>query len=367
VQMQVLEGSAGADSETRRLNPPGLPPRPTTGERPFWREALAPYARPDRRRSVINLATSVVPYLLVVGLMYVAMSVSYLLTLALAILAAGFLVRTFIVFHDCTHGSFLESKRANTWLGTALGLLVFATFGCWRHKHAVHHATAGDLDRRGVGDVATITVAEYQARSWLGRLAYRMFRHPLVMFGIGPIIALVVQPRLVPRSARPRIQRSVMATNLALVALVGGLCWLIGWQSYLLIQAPTLMFAGAAGIWLFYVQHQFEDVYWENGEHWSYADAALRGSSYLKLPKVLQFFTGNIGLHHVHHLSARIPNYNLQRAHDENPLFHNVPTLSLADGIRTVRLKLYDEQRKQMVTFGQARKNGGAGVSLTRH
>jgi acyl-lipid omega-6 desaturase (Delta-12 desaturase) len=366
VQMQVLEGSAGADSESRRLNPSGLPRRPATGERPFWREALAPYARPDRRRSVINLATSVVPYLLVIGLMYVALSVSYLLTLALAILAAGFLVRTFIVFHDCTHGSFLESKRANTWLGTALGLLVFATFGCWRHKHAVHHATAGDLDRRGVGDVATMTVAEYQARSWLGRLAYRMFRHPLVMFGIGPIIALVVQPRLVPRSARPRIQRSVMATNLALVALVGGLCWLIGWQSYLLIQAPTLMFAGAAGIWLFYVQHQFEDVYWENGDHWSYADAALRGSSYLKLPKVLQFFTGNIGLHHVHHLSARIPNYNLQRAHDENPLFHNVPTLSLADGIRTVRLKLYDEQRKQMVTFGQAR-NGAAGVSPTPH
>jgi acyl-lipid omega-6 desaturase (Delta-12 desaturase) len=367
VQMQVLEGSAGADSECRWLNPAALPRRPTTAERPFWREALAPYARPDHRRSVINLATSVVPYLLVVGLMYAALGVSYLLTLALAILAAGFLVRTFIVFHDCTHGSFLESKRANTWLGTALGLLVFATFGCWRHKHAVHHATAGDLDRRGVGDVTTITVAEYQARSWHRRLGYRMFRHPLVMFGIGPIVALVVQPRLVPRSARPRIQRGVMATNLALVALVGGLCWLIGWQSYLLIQAPTLMFAGAAGIWLFYVQHQFEDVYWESGEHWSYADAALRGSSHLKLPRLLQFFTGNIGLHHVHHLSARIPNYNLQRAHDENSLFHNVPTLSLADGIRTVRLKLYDEQRKQMVTFGQARKNRGGGASLTPH
>jgi acyl-lipid omega-6 desaturase (Delta-12 desaturase) len=357
--MQALEGSAGADSASRWLEPPGPPPRRATRERPFWLEALAPYARPDRGRSAINLATSVVPYLLVVGLMYVALGVSYLLTLALALLAAGFLVRTFIVFHDCTHGSFLESKRANTWLGTALGLLVFATFGCWRHSHAVHHATAGDLDRRGVGDVGTITVAEYHARSWRGRLGYRMFRHPLVMFGIGPIFALVVQPRLVPRSARPRIQRSVMATNLALIALVGGLCWLIGWQSYLLIQAPTLMLAGAAGIWLFYVQHQFEDVYWESAEHWSYADAALRGSSYLKLPKVLQFFTGNIGLHHVHHLSARIPNYNLQRAHDENPMFHDVPTLSLADGVRTVRLKLYDEQRRQMVTFGQARKNAG--------
>jgi omega-6 fatty acid desaturase (delta-12 desaturase) len=363
VHRQVLDGAAGADSDPDGLSPAAPPPRAAPADRPFWREALAPYARPDRGRSAINLATSVAPYLLVVGLMYVALDISYLLTLALAILAAGFLVRTFIVFHDCTHGSFLESKRANTWVGTAVGLLVFATFGCWRHKHAVHHATAGDLDRRGVGDVATITVAEYQARSWYGRLGYRMFRHPLVMFGIGPVIALVVQPRLISRSDRPRIQRSVMATNLALIALIGGLCWLIGWQSYLLIQAPTLMFAGAAGIWLFYVQHQFEDVYWETGEHWSYADAALRGSSYLKLPKVLQFFTGNIGLHHVHHLSARIPNYNLQRAHDENPMFHSVPTLSLVDGIRTVRLKLYDEQRRRMVTFGQARRN--AGDSLT--
>jgi acyl-lipid omega-6 desaturase (Delta-12 desaturase) len=364
VQMQVLEGSACGDSEAHRSNPAGTPAPGAIAERPFWRDALAPYARPHLSRSAVNLATSVVPYLILFVLMYLALSVSFLLTLALAILAAGFLVRTFIVFHDCAHGSFLGSKRANIWLGTTLGLLVFATFGCWRHNHAIHHATAGDLDRRGVGDIPTITVAEYRARSWRGRLAYRLFRHPLVMFGIGPIFALVVQPRVVPRSARPRIQRSVMATNLALIALVGALCWLIGWQDYLLIQAPTLMLAGAAGVWLFYVQHQFVDVYWESGERWSYAAAALRGSSYLKLPKVLQFFSGNIGLHHVHHLSARIPNYNLQRAHDENAMFHDVPVLSLADGIRAVRLKLYDEQQRQMVSFGQARRNArGASVS----
>jgi omega-6 fatty acid desaturase (delta-12 desaturase) len=353
--MQVLEGPAGAGSQAGRSHPAGRRDRTNTPERPFWREALAPYARPHRGRSAINLATSVAPYGALLVLMYLALPVSYLLTLALAVVAAGFLVRTFIVFHDCTHGSFLASKRANTWVGTTLGLLVFATFASWGHKHAVHHATAGDLDRRGVGDVQTITVAEYQARSWSGRLAYRLFRHPLVMFGLGPIYALVVQPRVVPRSARPRIQRSVMATNLALVAMIGGLCWLIGWQDYLLIQAPTILLAGAAGIWLFYVQHQFEDVYWETGERWSYADAALHGSSYLKLPKVLQFFSGNIGFHHVHHLSARIPNYNLQRAHEENPMFHAVPTLSLADGIRAVRLKLYDEERGQMVSFAQAR------------
>jgi omega-6 fatty acid desaturase (delta-12 desaturase) len=203
-------------------------------------------------------------------------------------------------------------------------------------------------------------VAEYDARRWRGRLAYRLFRNPLVMFGLGPIFALVVQPRIVPRSARPRIKRSVRATNVVLVALVGGLCWLLGWRDYLLVEVPTIMLAGAAGIWLFYVQHQFEDVYWESSTRWSYADAALHGSSYLKLPKVLQFFSGNIGFHHVHHLSARIPNYNLERAHDQNPIFRGVPTLSLADGLRAVRLKLYDQSSGRMVSFAQGRANSRA-------
>jgi len=329
---------------------PGGPPGKNAAG-PFWREALAPYIRPHLGRSVLGIITSVLPYLVLCVLMYLSLSVSYLLTLALTLPAAGFLVRTFIIFHDCTHGSYMGSKRANTWLGTTLGLFTFSTFSSWRHHHAVHHATAGDLDRRGVGDISTITVAEYLARSRRGRLAYRLLRNPLVMFGIGPILTLVVQPRMVPRSTRPRIKRSVFATNLVLVALVAGLCRLIGWQAYLLVQVPTIMLAGAAGVWLFYVQHQFEEVYWKSAEHWSYADAALLGSSYLKLPKLLQFFTGNIGLHHVHHLSARIPNYNLQRAHDENPIFHDVSTLTLMDGIRAVRLKLYDEDRARMITF----------------
>jgi omega-6 fatty acid desaturase (delta-12 desaturase) len=302
----------------------------------------------------VCLATSVVPYLVLSALMYAALGVSYGLTLVLAIPAAGFLIRTFIVFHDCTHGSFLPSKRANRWLGTTLGLLVFADFQSWKHNHAIHHASAGDLSRRGGGDVPTLTVAEYLARPWRGRLAYRLFRHPLVMFGLGPVFALVVQPRIVPSKARSRIKHSVIATNVALVVLVGALCWLLGWRAYLLIELPTIILAGAAGIWLFYVQHQFEDAYWESGETWSYADAALRGSSYLKLPKVLQFFSGNIGLHHVHHLSPRIPNYNLQRAHDENPIFHEVPVITLSDGLRAVKLKLYDERQERMVTFAQA-------------
>ena len=331
--------------------------------RPFWRDALAPYEQPRLGRSLLDIATSVVPYLGLSVLMYLAFDVSYLLVLAIALPASGFLLRTYILFHDCAHGSFLPTKRANAWLGMALGLLVYSPYHAWRHSHAVHHATAGDLDRRGVGDVPTMTAAEYHSSPWKKRLGYRLFRNPLVMFGIGPLWALVIQPRMVDRDARPRIRRSVLGTNAALAVLVGALCWLMGWRDYLLVQAPTVTLGGAAGIWLFYVQHQFEDVYWESRDRWSYADAALRGSSHLRLPKVLQFFSGNIGLHHVHHLSARIPNYNLQRAHDENPIFHGVPTLSFADGMRAVRLKLYDEGRGRMVSFAQARKDdSGAGA-----
>jgi len=325
----------------------------------FWRDAIAPYAKPHLGRSLVDLATSVVPYLALSVAMYMSLGVSYLLTLALAIPASGFLVRTFILFHDCSHGSFLPSKRANIWLGVALGLLVYSPFLRWRHDHAIHHATAGDLDRRGGGDVRTLTVAEYDALSPRGRLAYRLFRNPAVMFGIGPIVSLLIGPRIVSRSARPRLRRSVIRTNIALAVMVGALCWLLGWSDFLLVQGPTVLLAGSAGIWLFYVQHQFEDVYWENTDGWSYADAALRGSSYLKLPRVLQFFSGNIGLHHVHHLSARIPNYNLQRAHDENPIFHQVPVLTLRDGLRSVRLKLWDEDRGRMVTFAQAHERAG--------
>jgi acyl-lipid omega-6 desaturase (Delta-12 desaturase) len=324
-------------------------------EPPFWRDALAPYARPHLGRSLLDIGTSLVPYLVLLVLMYLVVDVSYLLVFALAVPAAGFLVRTFIVFHDCAHGSFLPWKRANAWLGPVLGVLLYTPFQSWRHAHAVHHATAGDLDRRGTGDVHTLTVAEYWASSWRARLGYRLFRNPLVMFGLGPTYAMVLQPRLIGRSARPRSRRSVIATDIALAVVVGGLCWLVGWREFLLVQGPPVLLAGAAGVWLFYVQHQFEDTYWQSAGDWSYADAALRGSSYLKLPRVLQFFSGNIGLHHVHHLSAKVPNYNLQRAHDRNPIFHDVPTLSLWDGLRAVRLKLWDERRNRLVTFAEAR------------
>lgn len=320
-----------------------------------WHDTLAPYARPRVARSLLDLALALPPYLALSAAMYVLLPVSYWAVLAVSVPAAGFLLRTYILFHDCTHGSFLPSKSANKWLGRALGLFVYSPFHAWRHEHAVHHATAGDLDRRGVGDVPTWTVEEYLSKPRLGRLGYRLFRNPLIMFGLGPVWALVIGPRLVSRDMRPRNRRSILVTNIAVVAFVAGLCRLIGWQAFLLVQAPTALLAGAAGVWLFYVQHQFEDAYWESGEAWTYADAALKGSSYLKLPQPLQFFTGNIGLHHVHHLQARIPNYNLQRAHDENEIFHGVPTITLVDGIRASRLKLWDADRGRLVTFAEAR------------
>jgi omega-6 fatty acid desaturase (delta-12 desaturase) len=328
-----------------------------TSNRSPWHDVLAPFAVPCLRRGLLAVATSALPYVALCVLMYLSLSISRVLTLALAIPAAGFLVRVFVVFHDCTHGSLLPSKRANALVGSVLGVFVLAPFRRWRHDHAVHHATSGDLDRRGVGDVITLTVSEYQARSRRGRVTYRLIRNPLVMFGFGPVIAMVIGPRMVARGARRRMRNSVLGTDVALVVLVGGVCWLIGWQAFLIVWAPAALLAGSIGIWLFYVQHQFEDAYWQSNAEWSYADAALRGSSYLKLPPLLQFFTGNIGLHHVHHLNARIPNYNLQRAHESSPMFDAVPTLSLWDGLRSVRLKLWDERAGRLVTFAQARRS----------
>ena len=311
---------------------------------------------PRLRPALFDVATSVVAYLALMAAMFVAFEISYLLVLALAIPAAGFLVRTFIVFHDCAHGSFVRSKRANATLGAVLGVVLYTPFAWWRHEHAVHHATTGDLDRRGVGDIQTLTVDEYRARSWRGRFRYRLFRNPFVMFVFGPFWVLLIGQRLITRGMRPRLRNSVLGTDLALALVVGGLCWLVGWKAFLLVQGPPLLLAGAAGIWLFYVQHQFEDAYWQASDAWSFDEAALQGSSHLELPRILRFFTGNIGLHHVHHLSARIPNYNLQAAHEAGRL-ESVTTLSLRDGLRAVRLKLWDQDQRRLVTFREAARN----------
>ncbi len=294
-------------------------------------------------------------YLGLIGASVASLWISPWLAGALSVVAAGFLLRVFIVFHDCAHGSFFKSKRNNALLGAALGVLVCTPFAVWRREHAIHHATAGDLDRRGVGDVQTLTVDEYRSSPWYERLRYRLFRNPFVMFGLGPLWVVLLGPRVVSLKAPSRLKRSVLGTDLTLIVIVATLCYFIGWQGFLIVQLPALLVSGSVGIWLFYVQHQFEDTYWQSGETWSYDDAALKGSSYLQMPRVLQFMTGNIGLHHVHHLSARIPNYNLQAAHDENAALHSVPTLSLLDGLRATRLKLWDERQRKLVGFRAAR------------
>ena len=327
-----------------------------------WRGAVAPYERASIWPALSGVATSAGAYILLTVAMYLLLDVSVWLTLALAIPTAGFLMRTFIVFHDCTHGSYLATKRGNVWLGRLTGLLVFQPFANWRHNHAVHHGTAGDLDRRGQGDIATLTTAEYAERDWRGRLAYRLFRNPFVMFGVGPAWSLMIGPRFWTKEMRRRQVHSVWLTNVALALLVGATIAIVGPGAWLLVQLPTAFLAGLGGVFLFYVQHQVEDAYWESGESWSYADAALKGSSYLKMPKLLQYFSGNIGLHHVHHLSARIPNYNLQRAHDENEIFSGVPVLTFADALRSTRLKLIDPADGRLLTWREARE-GAPGTS----
>jgi omega-6 fatty acid desaturase (delta-12 desaturase) len=323
-----------------------------------WRRVLDRHAEPRLGRSLLDLGTSVVPYLVTVTAMFFALRVSVWLSLVLVLPAAGFLIRSFIVFHDCTHGSFLRSRRANNVLGVAVGLLVWLPFRCWQHEHAVHHATAGDLDRRGTGDITTLTVSEYRALTLWRRVGYRLFRNPAVMFGLGWLLVLVLKPRIVPRGSRPRVRNSVLATNVAIALIVATFCYTLGWRDYLLIQGPVFFVAGAVGIWLFYVQHQFEDTYWQGHSDWRYDYAALEGSSYLKLPRLLQFFSGNIGFHHVHHLSVGIPNYNLQAAHETTDRLRAVPELTMRDGLRATRLKLWDEQAGRLVTFREARSSG---------
>lgn len=329
--------------------------------RAHWRDSMSRFERPSVKAATLDLVTSLGAYVALTVAMYLSLDVSVWLTMALAIPCSGFLLRTFIVFHDCAHGSFLPGKAGNLWIGRLTGLIVFQPYANWRHNHAVHHAGSGDLDRRGTGDIETLTVGEYASRSWRGRLAYRMFRSPAVMFGIGPIWSLMIGPRFWSRRMRARQRHSVWLTDAALAVLVGAIVWVVGPVAWLEVQMPTAVLAGIAGVFLFYVQHQFEDAYWESGERWDYADAALKGSSHLKLPRLLRFFSGNIGLHHVHHLSAKVPNYNLQRAHDECALFADVPVITLADGVRSLRLKLIDPAEGRLLTWSQARALSGPG------
>ena len=321
-----------------------------------WKAIVAKYHRPSKMRSTWQLINTIVPYVGLWILMYLSLDVSYFLTLALALPAAGFLVRIFIISHDCGHGSFFKSTLANNIVGSITGFLCWTPYYFWKHDHALHHAGAGNLDKRGHGDIWTMTVKEYMAASWRKRLIYRIYRSPFLLFGIGSFYLFVVEYRIPRRKGTARDRRSVWRMNIALGLFVAAMCLTIGWQAFLMIQVPVFFIAAAAGTWLFYVQHQFEDVYWAKSEEWDFVAGSLQGSSYYRLPKVLQWFTGNIGFHHIHHLSAKIPNYFLEECHRNNEIFQKSPQISLWSSLKCMNYRLWDDESKKLLTFREFKR-----------
>ncbi|PEF40853.1 fatty acid desaturase [Bacillus wiedmannii] len=303
-----------------------------------------------------QLINTIVPFIILWYLAYKSLSVSYWLSVVPSLLAAGFMTRIFIIFHDCTHYSFFKSRPANRIVGTCMGVLTLFPFDQWGHEHSIHHATSGNLDKRGTGDIWTLTVDEYVASPFRLRLAYRLYRNPFVMFGLGPIYVFLLKNRFNRKGARQKERMNTYLTNIIIVALIAILCWAIGWQSFLLVHGTIFLIAGSVGIWLFYVQHTFEDSYFEEDKDWEYVKAAVEGSSFYKLPKILQFLTGNIGFHHVHHLSPRVPNYKLEEAHNNTLPLKNVPTITLATSLRSLRFRLWDEKSNNFVTFKEFKK-----------
>ena len=312
-----------------------------------WRPVVAKYARPDLWRSIWQVVNTLIPYAALFYLSMRSLEISFWLTLPLSILTAGFMVRTFIIFHDCGHGSFFKSRGANKWLGRITGFLVFTPYQRWTHDHAIHHATAGNLDKRGKGDVYTMTVQEYLEAPWWKRFGYRVMRQPVFMFIFGSLIVFVITQRIPPNKGEREITSAWM-TNLALAAWVTLMSSLFGWKAYLVVQFLVIFFGASVGIWLFYVQHNFEGAYWERHDKWDFLKAGLQGSSFYKLPAVLNWFTGNIGFHHIHHLSPKIPNYKLPKAFKENPIFHVKP-LTLWSSFKSLTLRLYDEKTRKLV------------------
>jgi omega-6 fatty acid desaturase (delta-12 desaturase) len=321
-----------------------------------WKEVVARFQKPSLPRALWQIANTIVPYAALWYLMYRCLEVSALLVLPLAVLAGGFLVRIFIIFHDCGHGSFFKSRAANGIVGFIAGMLTFTPYYHWRWQHSLHHATSGDLDRRGTGDIWTMTVQEYIESSRWQRFAYRLARNPIVLFVLAPLFLFFFRHRFSSPKANWRERLSVWWMNFALLAMGASLSAVFGLEAYLLIQLLVLAVAGSAGVWLFYVQHQFEGVYWERAESWDFTDAALKGSSFYKLPRVLQWFSGNIGYHHIHHLSSRIPNYHLERCHNSHPLFQTVKPVTLLTSLKSFTFRLWDEQKRKLVGYRHARE-----------
>lgn len=342
-----------------------IPKNKSRSTKPEWVKIVAQYQTPSAAKSWWQVATTVVPYLLLWYLMTLSLAVSYWLTLLLAIPAALFVVRIFVLQHDCGHGSFFKSQKINDRLGMLFSLFTFVPYHYWRRTHAIHHSATGDLEHRGVGDFFTMTVNEYLAASKWGRIKYRLYRNPVTMFFVAPLFVFIIGYRFdfLRRKNWKKERQGLLWTNLALLALALGLMLLVGWREYLLIQLPITYIATGLGSWFFFVQHNFEDAYWDEKPTWDYTVAALHGSSYYKLPKVLQWFTGSIGFHHIHHLSPKIPNYLLEKCHTENPLFQEPPTLTLASSFSTLNLSLWDEEGQKLITFGQLNKMREAGLA----
>lgn len=320
------------------------------------KKQVAPFEQSQTMKSVWQIINTLGPFFLLWYLAYISLSVSYWLALVPMVLAAGFMTRVFIIFHDCTHHSFFKNRKWNRIVGTITGVLTLFPYEQWGHDHAVHHATSGNLDKRGVGDIWTLTVEEYNAAPLKTKIGYRLYRSPFVMFVLGPIWVFALRNRFNRKDARKKERNNLYLTNVLIVAVIALLCWAIGWQSFLIVHGTIFMVAGSIGIWLFYVQHTFEDSYFEPDQEWEYVLAAVEGSSFYKLPKLLQFLTGNIGFHHVHHLSPRVPNYMLEEAHKNTPPLENVPTITLATSFRSLKFRLWDEKTKNFVTFREAKK-----------
>lgn len=336
------------------MNVPYLKEKPIStshSESLEWKKLVVSYQQPSLKSSIWQLVNSVIPYLLNWYLLYLSLSISYWLTALLVFPAAGLFTRIFIIHHDCGHGSFFTSRRANDIVGWITGFMTFTPYRDWQQKHAIHHAGASDLDRRGYGDVWTLTVQEYLESSIWKKFAYRLARNPIVLFVIAPLFLFLVQYRVPSLGADQRARFSVYYTNLAVFLIAMGLISLFGFKAYLLVQSAVMLVAGSWGLWLFYVQHQFEGVYWARHNNWDYTRAALEGSSFYKLPKILQWFSGNIGFHHIHHLSPRIPNYHLEKCHKSDELFQKVKPVTLLSSLKAFTFRLWDEQREKYVSY----------------
>jgi omega-6 fatty acid desaturase (delta-12 desaturase) len=328
-----------------------------------WSRALARYRDPSDLRSAVELAITALPLIALWLTMWASLHfVGYWLVLLLSIPAAGFLVRLFMIQHDCSHGAFFGRRSVNDWVGRIIGVFTLTPHDSWRHSHTLHHAGSGNLDHRGIGDVTTKTVAEYRALGWRGKLAYRAYRNPIVLFLIGPAYLFLLQHRLPVGSFRLgwRSWVSTMATNVGIAALAAGLIWLTGFGTFLLVHLPITVVAASIGVWLFYVQHQFEHTSWERDPDWSHPEASLHGSSHYDLPAVLRWFSANIGIHHVHHLASRIPYYRLPEVLRDHPELAGVGRLTLLQSLGCVKLVLWDEGRKRLVSFREMRRNARA-------